>query len=91
MDVWDKYPDEITIQELCKIIGQRLSKIKTPEIEEIEFDQMGLCDEFEMMSTDKELTEEEFNNTMDDLYDWGDISLDNKFGGKKVCWIKTNF
>ena len=23
------------------------------------------------------------------VYDWADISLDNKFGGKKMAWVKT--
>ena len=33
----------------------------------------------------------EFDYLMGELYDCGDISLDNVFGGKKVCWIATNF
>lgn len=94
-DVWDKYPDEITIQELSKTIVQRLKKLETNVMtwftDEVVHGWSDLIYEFEIMSTDKELTEEEFNNTMDTLYDWGDLHLDEKFGGKKVCWIATQF
>lgn len=90
-DIWNKHPGEITIQELCKIISDRLSKLVVPEIDEIEYDHLDLCDEFEILSTDKEATVEEFDEIMQDLYDWGDTSLDNEFAGKKICWIATNF
>ena len=33
--------------------------------------------------------DEFFDYVMSDLYDWGDTSLDNKFGGVKMCWINT--
>ena len=31
---------------------------------------------------------EEIIWSFEDLYNWGDTPLDNKFGGKKVCWIQ---
>ena len=88
-DVWNKYPDEIEIQELCKIVAKRLRELKPPA--QVMDERDNIADEYEIMSIDKDLTVEEFDNIMQDLYDWGDISLDNKFGGKKVCWIATNF
>jgi len=44
------------------------------------------------LAEEKEVSFEEFNYIMDDLYDWGDAKLDDKsFCGKKVCWIATTF
>jgi hypothetical protein len=39
------------------------------------------------MSRDPYLSEAEFNGMMADLYDWGDMSLDSSWNGKKVCWV----
>ena len=79
-DVWNKYPDEITIQELCKTIVERLRKINSKWFHDIIVEERDrIADEFEIMSTDKELTVEEFDVVMNELYDWGDISIDYKF------------
>ena len=32
-----------------------------------------------------------FNMALGELYDWGDIALDGKWDGRKMCWIKTSF
>ncbi len=32
---------------------------------------------------------EEFDYILDDLYDWGDIALDDNWNGSKMCWINT--
>ena len=35
----------------------------------------------------KNPTFEKFNSVWNRVYGWADISLDDKFAGKKVCWI----
>ena len=44
---------------------------------------------FEELAENEDADEEDFDYVMSDLYDWGDTSLDNKFGGVKMCWINT--
>ena len=91
-DVWNKHPDRITIQELCKTISERLRKLNPTRVPDYVVEEKeNIADEFEILSIDKETTVEEFDDIMQDLYDWGDIRLDNKFIGRKVCWIATNF
>ena len=49
-----------------------------------------LCD-FEIVRNDPDASEDDFNNVLESLYDWGDTPLDNQWGGKKMCWIDTTF
>lgn len=44
---------------------------------------------FEEVSQDADMGEDDFDFAMEELYDWADTSLDNKFGGVKMCWINT--
>lgn len=30
-----------------------------------------------------------FDYAMSELYDWADTSLDDKWGGRKMCWVST--
>ena len=49
-----------------------------------------LCD-FEIVRDDLGASEDDLNNVLESLYDWGDTPLDNQLGGKKMCWIDTIF
>jgi hypothetical protein len=60
-DVWDKWPDEVSTQELSKIIATKLRELDCPELEEIWDGRFLIADEFEILSTDKETTVEEFD------------------------------
>lgn len=91
-DSWQKALDfEISYQELAGVIAEKLKALKKFDEEDIEYDKAGLIEDFEIASEDDELEEDGINYLMSNLYDWGDVKLDNKFGGKKVCWVKTNF
>jgi len=81
---------ELSVQEFAKIVAEKLKglkKFKNPDIDE----RLGeLVFYFEDLANDKynDYAEEDFDYLLEKLYNWGDISLDNKFGGKKVCWIQ---
>ena len=92
-DVWNKWPDEVSTQELSKIIATRLRELNPVGLSDFLLEEKEMiADEFEILSLDKEATVEEFDERMSDLYDWGDTSLDNDlFYGKKICWIATTF
>lgn len=54
--------------------------------DELENDIISL---FEEVAENQDMDEDEFDYAMGELYDWGDTSLDNNFGGVKMCWINT--
>lgn len=84
--------DEISIQELAKIVHEKLKGLKKFNDTDIDYPLEDLIEEFEMIAEDEEeddyFLKEEFNYTLNRLYDWGDTPLDGKFGGKKVCWVQ---
>ena len=92
MDIWDNYHLGImTIQELAKEVSVRLNKLQLIRVPEEIIDQKEeIADYFLGISEDETVTVEEFDAVMGELYDWGDIQLDNNWPPKKVCWIATN-
>lgn len=92
---------KITIMELSEIMFHKLEKLEqkinlNQKIPSHINDDLGdIISEFEDISLDYGEKEEDltsyFNDCMQQLYDWADMSLDDNFGGKKICWIGTNF
>lgn len=80
---------EISLQELSKEILEKLVALRPFDNEDVEYVKSMLIEEFEILADDEETDTGWFDYTMGKLYDWADTSLDGKFGGKKVCWIKT--
>jgi hypothetical protein len=79
------------IQELARIIGTGLSAMK-PFIgySAVERERLELIDNFEAMAEDSGVIDPDtFDGLLGLLFDWGDIALDNRFNGKKVCFIQT--
>lgn len=89
--VWDKWPDEVSTQELSKIIATKLRELDCPELEEIWDERFLIADEFEIIANDPMPDLDDFNSQMDELFDWGDTSFDYNDVNKKVCWIATLF
>lgn len=87
----EKYDEgEISIQEFAKIVSEKLKSLRDFNDFDIDCAKEDLIFEFEDIAEDEyeEYGEDEFNYALNRLYDWGDTPLDNKFGGKKVCWIQ---
>ncbi len=83
---------EITYQELAKEIAYKLNLLKPFSNKYdtyIDYRKNELIEEFEILAEEEDDIKDELNYTISCLYDWGDFSLDDKFGGKKVCWIRT--
>ena len=87
---WDQANDgEITTAALAKIVSKRLSALDPFDAESWEeVTRLELVEEFEDLADVPELTQEEFNWFWAKLYEWADTPLDDKFGGKKVCWVQ---
>lgn len=85
-DVWDKVPDEITIQQLAKIVAERLGKLlPIPFATNINDYGLQLVQDFNDLSEDEEADSDTFDEIWHTLYNWAD----QKCIGGKVCWVKT--
>jgi hypothetical protein len=87
---WDEAKErKIEPWQLAIVIAARLKALKPFDDYDVDGEKEELVDELECLAEDKEATFDDFDDIMHRLFDWGDTSLDNKFGGKKVCWIET--
>jgi len=82
---------EIELKELVKAVIDEINRV-LPSVEKINSD-LASDLECEILPMFEELAEfeidvDDFDNALEYLYDWADTSLDDKFGGKKMCWIK---
>ena len=97
---WDQSKDgEITIQVLAGVVASRLKECAPLDLEQYKSGIDGnaawannkreeLIEEFESMADDTDLTVDDFDSLMNDLYDWGDTPLTTGFfQAKKVCFI----
>jgi len=85
---WQKCQrNEITLIELSKVIASKLEKIRDLDNQEINEEKECLITEFKLFEGD---SRDDFDELMEQLYNWGDILLDNNsWPRKRVCWIKT--
>lgn len=93
-DVWEKANDEeITVSELSATIADRLEALSSFGIkhDHVDLEKVEIIEEFRILAEDECVDFDEFNFIFRRLYDWADQSLDDKFSGKKVCWVATNF
>ena len=79
----------ITTQELAGIIAAGLRKMAPFPQRLVEEAREDIAATFEALEQEEDLDVDDFDATMADLYDWGDQSLDGRWNGKKVCWVKT--
>ncbi len=86
----EDFPDKDGLSKLCNVIADKLEKLNpySPEYE-FEEEKKEIIQSFRDLAEDKDITVENFDSLMTELYNWGDTSIDGKFGGKKVCWINT--
>lgn len=90
--------DELPVHVLAKEIAEKLRALK-PLVEPGEDSQESWANfklddvarEFENIAEEESDDVQWFDFAMSELYDWANISLDNQFGGKKNCWVRTAF
>lgn len=90
---------EISIQSLCKVISEKLSKIVYTPRKDISEDLEWLnetvqdwANTFKELSESEEITVEDFDSCLADLYDFGDTTIGNynSFAmASKALFIKT--
>jgi hypothetical protein len=81
----------VSIQGLAECVNKKILSIKDSVSvrfpDEVE-DLLQVAELFSDISMDPDSTVEDFDNALEQLYDWGDTSLDNKWNGRKLCWIE---
>ncbi len=93
-DVWHtdgedpSHPSPAELAKLAGIIAARLKAIRPYDDADVNEERDMLVERFEELSRSQP-DADDFDDVMSDLYDWGDLPLDNKWAGKKVCWIST--
>lgn len=79
----------LSIGDLCNIVAKKLKSFRNFKNENIDSEKEDIIEEFECLGESENPNANEFDEILAALYDWADTSLDDKFGGKKVCWIST--
>lgn len=88
-------PEEF--KALAKAIAEKLEKL--PDFIEEEYFAAALVNEkkaeleadFSWIAKASVADIDDFNALMEELYDWGDTLVDEKWPTTKVCWIRTTF
>ena len=81
--------DEITAAQLAGIISVKLSELEPFHDNYAEEWRQELISDFHNLSLEEDLSDDDFNLLMEELYTWADLPLEDKFNGKKVCWVAT--
>ena len=80
-DLWEQYPNEISIQELAEKLANRLDKVKK-EIDYIDRKTLStVIIDLKEFSKQDNLNADDFDEILVELYDWADFM--------KTCWIDT--
>lgn len=90
VDVWKQATaQEVTAQQVATTIANRLEALKDFDNGYVDNIKFELVESFQDFASDESADFDDLDYLLEELYNWADISLDNKFGGKKVCWVKT--
>lgn len=86
---WDKLQEEeISIEGFMLWVSDMLEALSCKDwSEEVDEEKECIIDDLRCEAADADT--DIFNELWERIYDWADQSLDGKFAGKKVCWIKT--
>ena len=85
-DVWETND----IHLIARTAADRLEQVAPFEdYPFIEDQRLELVEELRGLAADEDATISDFDELWNRVYDWGDISLDGTWNGRKVCWIAT--
>lgn len=76
---------KIDIKTAAALISTRLATLAPFNDEELDRESSDLA----MRFLDCEEDSEEFDSLLYELYEWADTPLDNRFNGRKVCWVES--
>lgn len=81
---------ELSVQEFAKIVAKKLQGLQKFTDNRINLALDSIVQDFEDLAANDEydFAEDDFNFLLNDLYTWGDMFVDGRLSGKKVCWIQ---
>lgn len=89
------YEADISIQEKAKKVYAEIGRVfvhmLNPDDENYDNDLYTIGDEFGWFTENDNDDVEEFDNLMEDLYDWADqeVAPRGEWPPNKMCWVKT--
>lgn len=87
---WQRAQDgDLSIQYLASTTARRLKSLSPFGDDAIDDERDELVWQFEQIAADQDASTSDFDAVMGDLYDWADTRLDEKWAGKRVCWVDT--
>ncbi len=84
-DVWDSKD----VPLIANTIAERLKALADFGDSGLDEQKVELAEEFAHLASDPLADADEFDDLMEQLYDWADTKLDDNWNGKKVCWVAT--
>ena len=91
---WKK--EEAPVFEIAEKVSERINKLlpkirKRSEVyqdlaDDLEYDILPLFDELVEFKSENV---DDFDNALEQLYDWADTALDNEWPLKRLCWVAT--
>ena len=75
-------------QNFSTVVVKKLRAIGKYDDEILSRDLENLIGRFEELSEDEKSSKDEFDDVMDDLYEWADTSLDGRWNGKRALRIR---
>ncbi len=87
---WRQAKDgEINYQQLAASMVDKLKGIRPFEDQHLNDCLDEIRGGFEFLAEDADTQAVDIDEFMQELYDWGDQRLDDKWPYKKVCWVDT--
>lgn len=88
---WDATKNgSMIVNQLATVIAKKIKETKPLNQIYLESRRLWLMEQFEEIGERSNLDVEEFDDLMEELYNWGDTDLDGKWNGEKVCWITSH-
>lgn len=87
-DVWQSGDFRL----IARTAAERLRLLtQTPTDGYLDEERLEFAEEFEDLADDPDADVRYFDDVLSRVYDWADTPLDAKWGGKKLCWVTTDF
>lgn len=81
---------EISVAELAQSVVLKFKGMRPLQNnDDLNEELADILDEMDAIASDQQSTMSDFDDVMHRLYDWADTPLDDRWNGKKVCWIDT--
>ena len=94
LQLGDVYRKELPIPVLAGIVAERLAALKITALmlmaaSDLEELRDSIVEGFRLVAANHGANADDFDEVMEQLYNWADTELDDHWHGKRVCWVET--